>query len=216
MTLTSERALAVVLAGGRSRRFGSPKAQATVDGRPLLGHALATLDAVAPAAVIVANEPLGPAGDRREVRPDVRPGSGVLGGLLTAVEWARDAGREAAVVLACDMPFVPPALLARLLGLAGPEVACVPESHGPRGLEPLCAVYGVGCAAAMAGALDRGDRAVISFFSDIEVRRLPLSAVEFFGDPERLFFNVNRPEERDTAERLARRSSRTDPGESIE
>ena len=195
--------LAVLLAGGRSTRYGSPKALAEVAGRSILERGLETLDAAAGEAVIVTNdpEPYAPAG--RQMRPDVRPGAGVLGGILTAVEWAKELRRESVVVLACDMPFVPAGLLLRLLADAGVGRVSIPESDGPRGMEPLCAVYGVECAGPIAGALDRGERAIISFFPYVDVRRLPLSEVRRFGDPDRLFFNVNRPDERRQAEKLA-------------
>lgn len=196
-------ALAVLLAGGGSTRYGSPKALAEVAGRSILDRGLETLDAVAGPAVIVANDPEPYAAAGREIRPDVRSGTGVLGGILTALAWAEELGRDAAVVLACDMPFVPAALLRRLARDAGARRVSLPESDGPRGMEPLCAVYGVGCADAITRALDRGERAIISFFSDVEVRRLPLAEVRRFGDPDRLFFNVNRPEERRRAEQLA-------------
>lgn len=195
--------LAVLLAGGGSTRYGSPKALAEVAGRSILERGLETLDAVAGPAVIVANDPEPYAAAGREIRPDVRPGTGVLGGILTALEWAEELGRDAAVVLACDMPFVSPGLLRRLARDAGPRRVSLPESDGPRGMEPLCAVYGVECADAITRALDRGERAIISFFSDVEVRRLPLAEVRRFGDPDRLFFNVNRPDERRRAEQLA-------------
>lgn len=195
--------LAVLLAGGGSTRYGSPKALAEVAGRSILDRGLETLDAVAGPAVIVANDPEPYAAAGREIRPDVRPGTGVLGGILTALEWAEELGCDAAVVLACDMPFVSPGLLRRLARDAGPRGVSLPESDGPRGMEPLCAVYGVECADAITRALDRGERAIISFFSDVEVRRLPLAEVRRFGDPDRLFFNVNRPDERRRAEQLA-------------
>lgn len=195
--------LGVLLAGGRSRRYGSPKALAEVGGRTLVERGLATLEEATDTAVIVANEPGPLAFTGRPVRPDVRPGTGVLGGILTALAWAGEQDRPGATVLACDMPFVSPALLRRLAEDAGPALVSIAESEGPRGLEPLCAVYGTGCAGAVAAALDRGERAVISFFADVEVRRLPLEEVRRFGDPDRLFFNVNRPEERQRAEELA-------------
>lgn len=199
-----DEALAVLLAGGRSTRYGSPKALVEVGGRSILDRGLATLDAIAGEAVIVTNDPELYASAGRAMRPDVRPGTGVLGGILTAVEWARELGREAAVVLACDMPFVSPRLLSRLLADAAADRVSIPESEGPRGMEPLCAVYGVACADPIVRALDRGERAILSFFADVDVRRLPLAAVRRCGEPERMFFNVNRPEERARAERLAR------------
>lgn len=195
--------LGVLLAGGRSSRYGAPKALAEVGGRTILARALAALDEAVGQAVIVANDPGPYSGTGRQIRPDVRPGTGVLGGILTAVRWAAEAGRDAALVLGCDMPFVAAPLLARLAADAAPGGISIAASDGPRGVEPLCAVYGVDCAAPIAAALDRGERAVISFFDDVDVRRLPLEDVRRYGDPARMFFNVNRPDERREADRLA-------------
>lgn len=207
--------LAVLLAGGRNTRYGAPKALAEVGGRTILERGLAALEAaVEDEAVIVANDPEPYRHAGRALRPDLRPDSGVLGGILTAVAWARELGREAALVLACDMPFVPAPLLRRLVRKAPRDGLAVPASEGPRGLEPLCAAYGVGCAEAIEAALDRGDRAIISFFSDVEVHELPLEEVRRFGPADRIFFNVNRPDERRRADRLA--TTATASGESEE
>lgn len=195
--------LGVLLAGGHSTRYGAPKALVEVGGRTILSRALGALDEAVGQAVIVANDPGPYLGAGRPIRPDVRPGTGVLGGILTAVTWAADAGHDAALVLACDMPFVAAPLLRRLAASAAPGSVSIAASDGPRGVEPLCAVYGVDCAGSIAGALDRGERAVISFFDDVDVRRLPLEDVRRYGDPARMFFNVNRPDERREADRLA-------------
>jgi molybdopterin-guanine dinucleotide biosynthesis protein A len=200
--------LPVLLAGGMNSRYGSPKALETIAGRTILDRALAALSDAAGPAVIVANEPEPYAAAGLPIRPDVRPGAGVLGGILTAVLWAAERDRDAALVLACDMPFVAPALLRRLVRDAEPGAVSIAASDGPRGMEPLCAVYGVGCAPAIEAALDRGDRAIVSFLADVDVRRLPLEEVRRHGDPETLFFNVNRPEERQRAEELAERACR--------
>ena len=197
------RLLGVILAGGANRRYGSHKALARIGGRTILER---TIDALAPTVrhvVIVANEPELYRGYGPEVRPDVRPGHGVLGGILTAVGWAAEERCEAALVLGCDMPFLPTSLLARIAEEAGPEGVTVPASDGRRGFEPLCAAYGIGTREQMEAALDRGERKVISFFPHVPVRILDFDTVNRFGDPSRMFLNVNRPEDRERAERLA-------------
>jgi len=156
--------------------------------------------------VLVANEPEVYAAAGLELRGDARPGTGVLGGILTAVQWARERGRAGALVVACDMPFVPAALLreiaARAAGVPAPDVVA-PESGGKRGVEPLCAWYGTGCIGAVERALDRDDRRVVAFFDEVRVERIPLEEVRRHGDPDVMFLNVNTPEERERAERLA-------------
>lgn len=131
--------------------------------------------------------------------PDVLPGRGALGGILTAVETL-----GATLCVAWDMPFLPPELLAALAsGLADAD-AVVPESDSPRGLEPLCAAYGPACGPAIRAALARGDPRAVGFHGDVRIARLPRQALLQYGDPAVLFFNVNTPDDLARAEQLCR------------
>jgi molybdopterin-guanine dinucleotide biosynthesis protein A len=198
-----------VLAGGESRRYGSPKALATVGGTRIIDRVVSTLGRITPALVLLANEPdlfddLG-----LPARPDVRPGLGALGGILTGLLWAREAGRPGILAVACDMPFPCARLLARLRDLAFPDGAgarhdvVIPESRGRRGVEPLCAAYGVDCIPAIEAQLARGDQRMIGFHEAVRVHRVPLREVASLCDPERAFLNVNTLAERERAEILA-------------
>jgi molybdopterin-guanine dinucleotide biosynthesis protein A len=128
------------------------------------------------------------------VVPDVRPGYGALGGIYTAVVETP----APVVLVAWDMPFVSEGLLRRLAHGLTSHDACLPQSDGRRGVEPLCAAYGPACRDAIEASLDRGDLRAIAFHERIGVGILPLSEVAVYGDPEILFFNVN------TADDLAR------------
>jgi len=134
------------------------------------------------------------------VVPDVVPGMGALGGILTAVETL-----GAALCMAWDMPFVPAALLREIAaGLAYADVV-IPESGGSRrGVEPLCAAYGPACGPAIRAALARGDQRAIGFHADIRVSRLTEARVLMYGDPDVLFFNVNTVEDLQHAEAVCR------------
>jgi molybdenum cofactor guanylyltransferase len=120
----------VVLAGGRGRRMGEPKPMAELAGRPLVEHALGAAAAAGLRAVVVAKArtPL-PPGIEVWQEPD-EPSHPLLG-IVTALERAGGP----VVAVACDMPFVSPALLARLA--AGPEAAVVAGGR----LEPFPARY---------------------------------------------------------------------------
>lgn len=204
-----------ILAGGESRRYGSPKALATVGGARIIDRVVSAVRRVAPDVVLLANEPDLFADLGLPTRPDVRPGLGALGGIYTALLWAREAGRPGVLAVACDMPFPCEPLLGRLVDvafgdigpdrtLAGrrPDVA-IPESRGRRGVEPLCAAYGVGCIPAIEAQLDGQDQRMIGFHAAVRTSRIPLADVDDLCDPERAFLNVNTPDERDRAERLA-------------
>lgn len=199
-----------VLAGGRSRRFGSDKALAELGGESLLERAVHKLERVAARVGIVANESATRAGSVA-VRPDEIPEIGPLGGLYTALGWAVEEGTEGVIVLATDMPFVPVGLLVALAEGLDAGTAVVPASRGPRGLEPLCAAYHVDCLDAVTDAVERGERAVISFFPAVRVRVLEPRLVSTFGDPEEIFFNVNRPADQERARELLGRLGVVDP-----
>jgi molybdopterin-guanine dinucleotide biosynthesis protein A len=197
--------LGALLVGGANRRYeGRPKALESVGGEPIARRAVRALREAVDRVVLVANdaetyETLG-----LETRADMRPGLGALGGIHTAVAWAEADGYRGALVAACDMPFLSSALLRRLAVRAAADEVVAPESDSRRGLEPLCAFYGVDCREAIEAALDRGKRQVISFFADVRLRVISRDEVAGFGDPAILFLNVNTPEDRARAEEAAR------------
>jgi molybdopterin-guanine dinucleotide biosynthesis protein A len=203
--------LGVLLAGGANRRYdGRPKALESVGGQPIAARAIGALRQATDRVVLVANDarifaPLG-----LETRTDLRPGSGALGGIHTAVAWALELGWRGALVAACDMPFLSAALLRLICEDAGGDEVVAPESDSRRGLEPLCAFYGAACLPAIEASLEVGDRRVVSFFPQVTVRKIPLSQVREFGDPETLFLNVNTPADRELAEAAARRAEGLD------
>lgn len=109
--------LGAVLAGGRSSRFGSDKAQALLDGRPLLDHAVAALEPyVARIAICGRSDPRW-----ISLADQPAPDLGPLGGLAAALVHARDHGFDAVLSTGCDMPSLPGAIVESLIG-EGPAV----------------------------------------------------------------------------------------------
>jgi molybdopterin-guanine dinucleotide biosynthesis protein A len=139
------RPLGAILAGGRSRRYGTPKAFAEVGGVSLVERARRALEPSTRAVILVGDDPrLGAFG--LPLHPDVHPDIGPLAGLHTALRAAAEAGTPGAFVLACDLPLVPSDLVRALVlrfAEAGGRRAVLPESPGPLGVEPLCGCYPV-------------------------------------------------------------------------
>ncbi|MGW8249107.1 MAG: molybdenum cofactor guanylyltransferase, partial [Anaerolineales bacterium] len=133
--------------------------------------------------------------------PDLVPGRGALGGLLTALSSAK---HNLVAVIACDMPFASPDLLAfeRDLLVTGGHAAVIPRSPG--GTEPFHAVYNRdSCLPAVDEAIRMDRWRVDAWFNRVDIRFLSPEEVETI-DPHRLAFrNVNTPEELADAERLA-------------
>ena len=200
--------LGVVLGGGRSRRFGSPKAHARVGGVSLAARSRDALSAVVERVVLVAGDAELADALGLEDRPDHTPGLGPVGGLFTALHWARDEGFDGVLILACDLPLVPSALLRAIVDRWDGRSAIVPESPGPLGLEPLCAAYPVSSLAAVEDAIRLPDRSMAALLAGMTVRPLPLADVSSLGSPQELFLNVNRLEDRERAERVLGRRER--------
>ncbi|HUQ15057.1 MAG TPA: molybdenum cofactor guanylyltransferase [Gemmatimonadales bacterium] len=184
------KAQGAILAGGGATRFGGkPKGLEVVGGERILDRLVRVMTAAFDGPpLLVANATEAPEWrpDLRVV-PDVRPGLGSLGGIYTAVVEAP----APVVCVAWDMPFVSEGLLRRLADGLLEHDACLPQSDGRRGVEPLCAAYGPACREAIAHSLDQGDLRAIAFHERVSVGILPLSEVARFGDPELQFFNVN-------------------------
>jgi molybdopterin-guanine dinucleotide biosynthesis protein A len=205
--------LGAILAGGASRRFGSPKALAAVGGVPIAARVADALRGAGCHVVLIAGDAAAFAHLGLPARGDAIPGIGALGGVHAAVRWAADEGRPGALCIACDMPFIPAPLLGRILALAeetGAD-AVMPESIGPRGVEPLCAFYAAAAADRIASLIQSGERRVHALASHLTTVTLPLDEVRAFGDPAALFINVNTPQDHAAAERLMATSATIAP-----
>lgn len=114
--------LGAVLAGGLSSRFGSDKAQAMLDGAPLLDHAVAALAPYCTQVVVCGREH-----SRHATLPDrPAPGMGPLGGLNAALHEAQARGLTGVLVTGCDMPDFPTSLAGALIG---PDAAVLDGQH---------------------------------------------------------------------------------------
>lgn len=190
------RSPAAILAGGQSRRFGSPKEFATIGGIPI---AIRTRDALSGAGVeaaVIGNDALAKAISIPNI-PDRIPNLGPLGGLHSALEWALSLSAPGVLCVACDMPFLSSALLRHLiqLGEAGDANMVIPRPSNVPQAQTLCAWYSVGCAPAVAARLTMpgppgGLRELLPALS---VRALGDPELHRFGDPNVLFMNVNTP-----------------------
>lgn len=193
----------VVLAGGGSRRFGTPKGLARVGGERIVDRVVHALGGAAADLLLVANAP--EAGDWLPGVPLIGDAIGGGGGLSGVHAALLHTGRPVLVV-AWDMPFVTTGLLRALVGrraAAGAD-ACYPESASPFGLEPFCACYAPSCLAPLETALRTGNAGGAQFARSLSrVARLSAREAGEFGDPGRLFFSVNSPDDLPRAEAMA-------------
>jgi molybdopterin-guanine dinucleotide biosynthesis protein A len=177
-----------VVAGGRSQRMGRDKALLPWAGGTLLDHALARLREVTDDVRILSGPEPRYADRGVPVVVDAAPESGALVGVLSGLLALE---RPLGLFLAVDLPYVPATLLRHLMSLAADADVVVPVS--PAGPEPLCAVYSRECLAPVRASVARGELKMTSFWSTLRVRQLDTQELRAFGDPARLFLNLNVP-----------------------
>lgn len=183
------RTSGLVLCGGASSRMGTDKARLELDGRPLLAHALATLDELGVSARLACGSAPRYGEYARELVLDDVPGAGPLAGLTAGLEAAARAGESWVVVLACDMPHARARVLARLLEHARARGLDACLAGLERGSQPAYAVYHTRCAVPARAALEAGERRLVSFHAGLSVEVLPLERDAATA------CNVNTPEE---------------------
>lgn len=192
----------VIQAGGQSRRMGSNKALLRFRGQPLVAWVVSRLRPLAGELLVTTNQPEALAFLNLPLVPDLLPGKGALGGLYTALNAARF---EQVAVVACDMPFVAPALISAEANLltSGAWDAVVPSSSEGV-LEPLSAVYRRrACLPAVKAALDSGEMRMVSWFPQVKLHILDAAETARFAPGPYSFFNINTPEDLELSEQLA-------------
>jgi molybdopterin-guanine dinucleotide biosynthesis protein A len=180
----SPAAIVAVLAGGASRRMGAPKPGAPLGGRPLIAWPLAAAAAAGLRAVVVAkgSTPLPPLDVEVWLEPE-RP-QHPLTGLVCALQRAGGP----IVAVACDQPWLPPELLARVAAAEG--CAAVSAGGAP---EPFPARYPLQALPALRRGLE----------AQAPLRRVlaALAPVAIEIEDARLVASLNTPEALAAAER---------------
>lgn len=191
---------AIVLAGGRGSRLGGTnKALLDIGGVTTLGRVRAALAPLIAETILVVNDDTLASTRGVRVLHDPEPHAGVLPALLAALEAA---SHPVGLLVAVDMPFLAEGLLRWLLEQLGERDVVIPIVDGRP--QPMHAVYRRDpCRQAIAAALVRGDRRMISFLDELAVREVPEGEIRH-RDPElRSFFNINTAEDLAEARRLA-------------
>ncbi len=196
----------VIQAGGESRRMGRSKATVPFGGRPLICRLVERVSSVADELVVTTNETDNLAFLLEEypklpirLECDVCDARGALPGLYTAIEVA---SHPYVAVVACDMIFASPRLIAaeaEALTESGADAVVPVNKHG---YEPFHALYRkTACLPVVKAGVEAGERAAQYVVRHVSVREFPQSEVLAAEPMGGCFVNANTPEELASFER---------------
>lgn len=179
----------IVLAGGKSRRFGSEKGLVLFDGRPLVEYAIQTLKQICGTILISANTAAYEKFDCRIVYDEVKD-IGPMGGIYSALRQSVTSNN---MILSVDSPFISSSLLRYIYSKRENSMICVP-CFGENKYEPLIGFYSKEVLPFMEKFINMGNYKLPDLFREVPFNGIiiPLES-EFYH--ERLFYNVNTPED---------------------
>ena len=209
MSAVEPRVAGIVLAGGRSSRFGADKLAAPVDGRPMLARAIEALRPACDELVVVLPPEGGPALPAEVVVVrDPEPFGGPLVGLLAGLRAVR---APVALVVAGDMPWLASPVLARLAEAQGEAVGDAvllgearPEGRPAAGpgvaAEPRAAAFPLALRTAVAREratelVAHGERRLRTLIAGLDPRVLPAAEWAHLDPGARTTRDVDRPED---------------------
>ncbi|MCW2976780.1 MAG: molybdenum cofactor guanylyltransferase [Actinomycetia bacterium] len=165
----------VLLVGGASTRFGSPKALAQIDGETLADRAWRVLGEACAERIAI-----GKPADGLELPFDLLDdGTGVRAPIAGVVAGLRAASHDVTVVIPVDMPGLTPAALYELAD------ACRDVATPPTG--PLPGAYRRTALPALERALEAGELSLRDAIRDLDVSTVDLDAS--------VLVNVNTPDD---------------------
>jgi molybdopterin-guanine dinucleotide biosynthesis protein A len=173
-----DRSAGIVLAGGRSRRMGTPKASLEWHGSTLLRRAVGIVGRAVDGPVIVVRArdqelPALPAGV--EIAADARPGRGPLQGIAAGLQAIGDRA-QVVFVTGVDLPLLHPALVRHVLRSLRPaDDVALPRAHGFA--QPLAAAYRVAIAPRLHELIAQERLGTGELFEGLRVRVLDAEAL---------------------------------------
>lgn len=157
-TSLGQEVAVAILTGGLSRRFGSPKALASLEGRRIIDWMVAAASRLSDEVFLVTGDQPSPPGIACPAYPDRRPGCGPLGGIDSALAHSP---RPWVAVMPCDMPLLDGAVYHALAGYRRAGRPVLARSHS--GLEPLVSLWPCSLARPVEQALASGDFALYAW-----------------------------------------------------
>ena len=180
----------VILAGGKSSRFGRNKALVEFQGIRLIERVVRTLRPIFRHLILITNTPHEYGYIGLPAYEDLVKGIGPLGGIYTGLKVISD---ETGFFVACDMPFLNSELINHTIKIREGFDAVIPRINWK--VEALHALYSRKCLSAIKEMIDSKEYQIIKFFNKINVRYIEEEEIRLIDPKLRSFYNINRPDE---------------------
>lgn len=179
----------VILAGGKSLRYGRNKALVKIDGIPLIERVINVMKSLFRHLILITNTPDEYSYLKLPMHEDLIKGLGPLGGIFTALMTIRN---EAGFFVACDMPYLNRELIHHMVEVRYDFDAVVPRIHGDT--EALHALYCKRCLPPIKRLIDSSQYQTLRFFPKVSVRYVDENEIRRFDPQLESFFNINKPD----------------------
>jgi molybdenum cofactor guanylyltransferase len=180
----------IILAGGRSRRYGRNKALVQLHGTPLVERVIRVLEGLFENVVLITNSPEEYAYLRLPMEQDIIKGLGPLGGIYTALQTI---STKYGFFVACDMPFLNSPLISYIIDQREEYDVVAPKIDWK--IEALHSLYRKTCLPEVERLIRNNEYQTIRFFDRVSVRYVEEDEVRRFDPSLRSFLNINRPED---------------------
>ena len=193
--------LAVVLAGGKSKRFGRDKSQVKLGSKILIDYILTEIIDLYKDILIVTNEPIKYLNSNKiSITSDIKKGLGPLGGVFTAMKWVKDNKKnyEWISTFPTDTPFFKKEHLNKFYKEIDLEKSDLFFMKSKNTRHNIFGLWSIELFQRLELALDKGDRKVEHWANEIGVKTIDFEH-ENNKDP---FFNINTEKELETAKKL--------------
>ncbi len=180
----------IILAGGKSSRYGVNKAFIEINGVQLIERVITVMGSVFEHLILITNTPHEYTYLNLPMYEDLIKGLGPIGGILTGLKAISD---ESGFFVACDMPFINDDLIHYMVEVRDDYDAVVPRITWK--METLHALYRKSCLTAIRELIESNEYQTIKFFNKVRVRYVDWDEIRAFDPKQRSFFNVNSPQE---------------------
>ena len=192
--------LPVVLAGGKSIRFGDNKSQAQLKGKILIDYILSEIVNDFREVIIVANDPIEHlSSDKITKIVDFKKNLGPLGGVFSAMKWVKDNDKKYQwiVTFPSDTPFFKNKIMNSFLNKINEKESELFFMKSNEKRHNIFGLWSMDLINQLEKDLETGSRKVEKWANSIGVKTINMSFEK--DDP---FFNINTKEDLEKAEKI--------------